>query len=144
MKIRDLINIVEAAQRHQDHHWPYEHLYHVTPLSNLESIRQHGLQPSNAKVSTQAVYLASDEDHALGYIDHHGVGDNGAVLLAIRWSDLDPSLFGADDHDFPDMLDEPDEWIQYSWVDSLNMSGQCLYQGIIPPSVIEVIGEYGD
>jgi hypothetical protein len=41
-----------------------------------------------------------------------------------------------DDRDFPDCLNDPDEWDQYNWIDSLKISGQCCYFGIIPPTSI--------
>ncbi len=42
------------------------------------------------------------------------------------------------------MLDDPDgeeggkAWWTYTWFESLFFSGQCLYEDVIPPNIIEI------
>lgn len=130
--MREFIDIVESSQDK----WPSRYLYHVTPKRNLDSILEHGLVPTKSR-GTKAVYLASDSGHAMGYDNHHD--QNGeSVLLVVDSDQLDKNLLHPDDYDFPDMLNDPDTWENYSWVDSLYMSGQCRYEGIVPPHAIVV------
>jgi hypothetical protein len=37
------------------------------------------------------------------------------------------------------MLDDPDDWVNYNWIDSLRLSGQCLYTDTIPVTAIKDI-----
>lgn len=127
--MRQFINIVESSDQ-----WSQPYLYHVTPKANMASILERGLIPEKSR-GTRAVYLASDASHAMGYDNHHD--QNGeSILLLIDVSKLDKSLLEPDDYDFPDMLNDPDDWVNYSWIDSLYMSGQCRYEGVIPPEAI--------
>lgn len=110
-------------------------LYHVTPMTNISSIKQHGLLPTKSR-GYSGVYLALDAAHALGYIGRHG--ETEFAILTIDVSRLDKSKLQPDDVDFPDML-EPDEfplWYDRTWTESLYTSGQCKYDGVIPRSAI--------
>ena len=128
--MRDLINLVENSTE-----WKSKFLYHVSPRDKLQSILTHGLDPQFSR-GTKAIYLASDASHALGYSNHHD--QNDSTLLIISIASLDKSLLLPDDADFPDCLDDPYSFENYSWVDSLHISGQCRYEGIIPASAIKV------
>lgn len=108
-------------------------LYHCTPLGNFDNIKENGLDPRFSKWS-QAVYLAGDELHAEGYDGHHK--QDRSVMLAVDLSKLDISKLGPDDVDLPDCLDEPDDWITFSWQESIQICGQCCYHGVIPPEAI--------
>jgi hypothetical protein len=114
-------------------------LYHVSPISNLPSIKQHGLLPNKSR-GTSGIYLASDAPHALGYVWHHKQdGAKNSVILTIDVSKLNKTKLEPDDADFPDMLDDPDDWVNYNWIDSLRLSGQCLYTDTIPVTAIKDI-----
>lgn len=111
----------------------YSVLYHCTPADNLANIQAHGLDPQFSKWS-QAVYLAGDEAHAMGYDGHHKQTES--VMLAIDVSKLDMSKLGPDDVDLPDCLGDPDEWVNFDWQESIKICGQCCYHDVIPPSAI--------
>lgn len=114
-------------------------LYHVSPISNLPSIKQHGLLPNRSR-GTSGIYLAADAPHALGYVWHHEQkGAENSVILTIDVSKLNKTKLEPDDADFPDMLDDPDDWVNYNWIDSLQISGQCLYTDTIPVTAIKDI-----
>lgn len=115
-------------------------LYHVTDSSRLPSIMQIGLDPSKSRevaYRQRLIYLSADPGHAGAYADHHGDWTGRPVMLRINVADLDHNLLGPDDVDLPDILDDRD-WRDVTWQQSLRLSGQCTYAGIIPPSVIHV------
>lgn len=127
-RMRNWINLFETFEE-------LTHLYHVTPRSNLESIKHNGLNPAHSKWS-DAVYLAGDSLHAMGYIGHHKNDD--CVLLVININDIDENKLHPDDVDLPDSLGDPDEWENFDWKESIQICGQCRYDGTIPPEAIEV------
>jgi hypothetical protein len=122
--MRNWINLIVENEKN------YSLLYHCTPLSNLDKIAKHGLDPSYSKWS-DCVYLAGDEAHAQAYDRHHGVQDT--IMLAIDISALDINKLKPDNVDLPDCLNDPDDWEQYDWKESLQICGQCCYDGVIPP-----------
>lgn len=115
------------------------YLYHLTESTRLASIRQHGLDPNFSK-GYHSIYLSHDPIHAENYDNHLGDWTGSPVLLRVPTASLDPSKLGPDDVDLPEMIDQDDwrEWSDFDWQESLELSGQCTYDGAIPPKVIEV------
>lgn len=115
-------------------------LYHITDSSRLLSIQTRGLCPSFSREPAfrgRYVYLSNSAAHAEGYGDHHSDWKGAPVLLGMFSDQLDQSLLGPDDVDLPDLLGQRD-WRGVSWHQSLRISGQCTYAGIIPPEIIQV------
>jgi len=125
--MRNFIKIIEETET-------FSRLYHCSPRENLASIKSTGLDPSKSKWSS-SVYLAGDEGHARGYEGHHQQTES--VILMINVSRLDQSKLGPDDVDLPDCLDDPDEWDNFDWQESIKICGQCCYNDVIPPSAIQ-------
>lgn len=114
----------------------FTHLYHCTDVENVHSIFEHGLDPAHSKWS-DAVYLAGDELHAWGYDGHHG--QLSSVMLKIDLTMLDEEKLLPDDVDLPDCLGEPDDWERFDWKESIQICGQCRYEGVVPPAAISII-----
>lgn len=123
----------------------FEYLYHLTDAALLSELAAEGLDPQYSRAfgwSERLVYLAGDEIHADGYADHHSEKTwESAMMLRVRFVDLDTEAFRPDDVDMPDLMkqngDERD-LDEVTWTESLYTSGQCGYAGIIPPLAIEV------
>lgn len=113
-------------------------LYHATAASRLPSIKRKGLSPEEAG---RWIYLAADEGHAAGYAAFFP--GKPVALLEVDVTKLDPDLLGPDDMDLPDLLDQrgedPHDWKNYDWRDSLAISGQATYDGVIPPEAVKVV-----
>lgn len=120
-------------------------LYHLTDAARAASIRELGLDPEASREPAfrgRHIYLSHDARHALAYENHHGDWRGRPVLLRISSSELDPALLGPDDVDLPDLLEQEGngrQWSDVSWVDSLRISGQCTYAGVIPASAISFL-----
>jgi GNAT superfamily N-acetyltransferase len=137
---------IQAASTGQAGPWsnppPPERLYHLTPAKNLDSIREHGLDPGEA--GEEWIYLAADGLHAAGY-DAKFQGQE-VVLFSVSVDDLDGELLGPDDVDLQAVLNQEPEvaeehdgkdfWRDYDWRESLEISGQCTYGAAIPWNVL--------
>lgn len=118
-------------------------LYHLTPVSNLASIAEHGLSPAFSRepeFRARSIYFAADPGDAMAYADHHGDGDMDCVLLRVRTADLQPDALGPGDMDLPDLVDN---WEETTWLVSLMVSGQCCYDLSIPTDIIEMSDDMG-
>lgn len=132
---------------HQDSLMPAENmtLYHVTSSVSLNSILAGGLDPNRSReppFRRRHVYFSQDLDHAIAYAGHHEDWEGDTVLLAVSIADLDLGLLGPDDVDLPDLMTSAsvsEDWAAVSWMESLSISGQCTYAGLVPPSVIRVV-----
>lgn len=96
----------------------------------------HGLSP---KIAGQKIYLSHDLYQTAGYDAQH---DGKTVILKVDIRNLDLSLLGPDDDDLQDILSQqrsPRVWQDISWSESLKLSGQCTYDGVIPPHAIAVL-----
>lgn len=113
-------------------------LYHGTSASKAEQIKLEGLKPGKKGWS----YLSSDPGQAYIYGDSpHQDDGTSPVLFEVNIDALDESKLGPDDDDVRELLrDEDDdrEWHELTWKESLDLSGQCTYSGIIPPSALRV------
>lgn len=121
-----------------------QHLYHTTVASRLASIQQQGLVNSK-----RAIYLALHEGDAEAYASYaqHEHGENSFVLFEVDLSKLDRSLLGPDDVDLVDLLDQQGDARDYSevsWEESLEISGQCTYDGVIPYSALRIIKRWSE
>ena len=120
-------------------------LYHLTSSVSLNSILAGGLDPNRSReppFRRRHLYFSQDLDHAIAYAGHHEDWEGDAVLLAVSIADLDLGLLGPDDVDLPDLMASvsgSEDWATVSWMESLSISGQCTYAGIVPPSVIRVV-----
>ncbi len=117
----------------------FPYLWHTTATRNLPSIQREGLNPLHAG---RHIYLGADAPHAANYMYYieDMWGDDEFALLQIDTSQLQHTLLGPDDVDLPDILaQEGYEGPGMSWEESLKISGQATYDGIIPPSAIEVV-----
>ena len=64
-------------------------LYHATPKSNLDSIRQHGLDPSRANGKVKGVWLHTQSKQSwaiLHTMKRHACGIDDVVLLEVNLS----------------------------------------------------------
>jgi len=109
---------------------PPENLYHATFDAYMDSIKEHGLNPTksvkNWADSNDVIYLATDPDIAEDYAEtseevSDEVYDTGIVVLKIPVSGLDISKLQSDTN-----VRNDDEPTSYE------------YHGIIPWSKIEV------
>ena len=119
-------------------------LYHLTNLGNIESILKNGLDPNCSKEHDDRdryIYLSKDISHAEGYENHHGDWI-GSVLISVESENLEQKYLGPDDVDLPDLLEQDDddyrEFDEVPWEESLQISGQCTYNKIIPASILEI------
>lgn len=127
-------------------------LYHCTLTKNLPSILDHGLDPKRSRSQAyQSIFLAGDLSKAEDYAnDYHHSGEEGSyTILAIKLRALDKTLLEPDGDDLPDMLwdmgiHDRGAWKHYSWRQSLRITGQCSYAGVISPAAINVIKQIGD
>lgn len=114
-------------------------LYHTTLASNLKSIKRHGLSPSMARRSAY-VFLAAGEGQSAAYEAWYP--GKKVVLLRIDVSKLDEGLLGPDDMDLPDILDQRGDdrhFEDVGWLESLELSGQATYKGVIAPAAIKAL-----
>lgn len=116
-----------------------EYLYHLTNSANLDSIKSQGLSPEFSR-SGQGVYFSQDIEHVLAYEGHNGQWDTG-IVLRVAVVDLNKEWLKADDADYPDIIGE--DYDEDDWKDSLEVSGQCLYEGVLKPSCLEYLNDSG-
>jgi hypothetical protein len=120
-------------------------LYHLTSSVSLNSILAGGLDPDRSReppFRRRHVYFSQDLGHAIAYAGHHEDWEGDAVLLAVSIADLDLGLLGPDDVDLPDLMASvsgSEDWATVPWMESLSISGQCTYAGIVPPDAIRVV-----
>ena len=122
-------------------------LYHCTTVEALESILSEGLLPSKSQSSLRAVFLSDCRHLASGYAGQQP--DVEHVLLAVELAALDPALFGPDNCELQDWLDDQGDehaeltgvnhWSEASWQQSLEWCNQVAYAGVIPVSAISVV-----
>jgi len=119
-------------------------LYHTTSARKFQSIQRRGLDPkvagSTHGLERRWIYLAIDKGQSQAYDAFFP--DEDVVLLAIDVGALDEARFGPDDQDLPDMLaqiGDEREWQDVDWLESLYLSGQATYDGLIPPNAIHVV-----
>jgi hypothetical protein len=116
--------------------------YHITRRRSLESILEHGLDPERS--AKGMVYLSPDLGHVRAYAGSH-FGEGGAsssVILEVDAAMLDGDLLGPDDDDLQDMLDDEGDgrdWRDVPWDESVRMTGQCTYRGVIPPRALRAL-----
>jgi hypothetical protein len=115
-------------------------LYHATALSNLESIREHGLSGTFGKLQEGCIHFTQDVCQAKGYFGHWNEGV--CVLLSVKIADLpNLSALGPDREDLMDILDQEGDdrdWSDLDWRASLKLCGQCTYEGVVPSSILQV------
>ncbi len=127
--------------------------YHATRRAYLPSILEHGLDPDRRQLGFGSrgswIYLGIDRGQIATY--SHVMPDGDGIVLRVDGRFLDPALLGPDDDDLTDILrqleredDNPWEgmtWRDVSWEDSLMLTGQVTYSGVIPPEAITIAGE---
>jgi hypothetical protein len=117
--MRDILNLFESVDIVDDH------LYHGTS-EPADKIRQHGLIPSRHG----CVFLTDNPELAIDYAesDQERTGNDNVTLCKIALKDLDLTKLMADvDHTTVD-----------TWEESLDECDQCMYQGNIPASIIDI------
>jgi len=127
-------------------------LYHGTLESKMPSIQKHGLDPKRSNSSLEAVFLTDDLYSAKNYTLMHQQNNEKVIILEIDTSMLNENLFGPDNYELPEILDEMDadeledmgyyegvDWSEISWQDSLQLCNQVAYYGVIPPEAIRSI-----
>lgn len=113
--------------------------YHITRRRDLPSILERGLDPEKSEKGM--VYLSPDLGHVRAYAGSHFGGD-ASVVLEVDAAGLDIGLLGPDDDDLQDMLDEEGDerdWSDVPWDESVRMTGQCAYRGVIPPQALRAL-----
>jgi len=113
--------------------------YHITRRRDLPSILERGLDPG--KSAKGMVYLSPDLGHVRAYAGSHFGGD-ASVVIEVDAAMLDAGLLGPDDDDLQDMLDEEGDgrdWRDVPWDESVGMTGQCAYRGVIPPRALRAL-----
>jgi hypothetical protein len=130
-------------------------LYHCTSAANWPSIQQFGLDPARATRSSDGapspaghpLYLAADQGHAAGYAnDAHRNEPGPWLILAVAVAQLDRTRLGPDDVDLPVILAQRrsrKRWDECPWTESLRLSGQCTYDGIIPAAALRLVARLG-
>ena len=108
-------------------------LYHATSCNNLENIKENGLSGEFTKVRPGVIHLACDILIAENYHEHWEQSDT--IIFSIEIQDLDLSKLGPDREDLMDILEQNEDernWSDIDWKESLELSNNCTYQGIIP------------
>jgi hypothetical protein len=115
-------------------------LYHLTRYDLLPVIKDQGLRPT----TKPWVYLTDVEAVAANYCNLYDKGTE-VVLLKINPKYLDITKFGPDDDDLSDILNQRrsyKRWYEISWNQSLKLTHQMTYEGVIPPAAIKVIDRW--
>lgn len=63
----------------------------------------------------------------------------GELVLAVYVKNLDASKLGPDEDDLDRILRQKNrrkEWHEFTWKQSLKLTGQCTYSGVIWPSML--------
>jgi hypothetical protein len=128
-------------------------LYHVTPISNLDSILATGLDPAFSDSSQNAVYLVASSADALAYIVRRGEEDAKFAVLEVIVIDEDKVHLGPDDDELPGVLAgmDDEELLEIglsidvvssdmTWRQSLDVCSYAVHKATIAPSSIVMLG----
>ena len=112
-------------------------LYHCTPNSNLEKILKEGLSPTYSNSSLSGVFLALHEDIAYNY---SFMKDEECIVLKIKTCNINEDYLVPDNYELRDFVEQNDtnfsSYKECSFIDSLNLCGQCAYTQVISPEDI--------
>lgn len=115
-------------------------LYHCTPRENLKNILKKGLDYRLSQSSLKGVFLALYPDIADNY---RLMKDEDCIILKIDISLLNEELFIPDNYELQDYINQNDtiffKWNECTYLDSLELCGQCAYIGVIPPQAIDFL-----
>lgn len=132
-----------------------EYMYHLTSSEKYENIKKIGLIPKFSKQSKgeKGIYLTDDESVADNYANFYENGDE-LVLLKILTKGLNLNMFGPDDYELQDFLNDGgwgnkdkeinkfNNWKDVPWQLSLKWVNQVQYHDVITPENIEIIDKW--
>ncbi len=123
--------------------------FHLTPVSQLKSVLQHGLDPEHSKSSLSAIFLAGSEMTARNY---ESMKDGPCVMLQVDLPDHLLSSLAADNYELHDLLEDMDaralkkhglfsgaQWSDCTWEQSLAICDQVACRAKIPPHCLTLV-----
>lgn len=121
-------------------------LFHLTPLSQLDSVLRTGLDPAHSNSSLPAIFLAGSEFTARNY---EGMKNEPCIVVQVDLPQELQAHLAADNYELRDILEEMDvaslkshgldegaHWQDCSWQQSLAICDEVACTALIPPECI--------